>query len=133
MDEATAAIIQIRIVRAEEELLAARHLIEAGLSRISCSRAYYAAFLITTAALLTLGITRGKHSGVEAALHESLIRGNHLEPEYGKLYLLLRRGREDSDYDDRVIVTQEIAEQRFSDAARYVARVRQYLTKVSAG
>lgn len=132
MDETTGAIIQIRIVRAEEELLAAQRLIEAGLYRISCSRAYYAAFLITTAALLTVGITRGKHSGVEAALHESLVRAGRLEPEYGKLYLLLRRGREDSDYDDRVIVTPEIAEQRFSDAKRYVARIRQYLTEVSA-
>jgi len=41
MDEAARAIIHIRIERADEELRAARNLIEDGLYRIACSRAYY--------------------------------------------------------------------------------------------
>jgi uncharacterized protein (UPF0332 family) len=127
VDEATAAIIQIRIERANEELRATRELIQNGLYRIACSRAYYAAFLMTTAALLTLGVTREKHSGVEAGLHELLVKTGRLEPEYGKLYVLLRKDREDSDYNDMSRVTEEMACQRLVDAERYVARLDRYL------
>ncbi len=131
MDEATAAIVQIRIERAEEELRATRGLIESGLYRIACSRAYYAAFLITNAALLTLGVTRGKHSGVEASLHELLVKDGRIEAEYGKLFMLLRKDREDSDYNDMAQVAEDMARQRLSDAERYVDRLKRYLREVS--
>ncbi len=52
MDEAATVVIQIRIARAEEELLAARNLIEDGLHRIACSRAYYAE-AVKTATMMT--------------------------------------------------------------------------------
>jgi uncharacterized protein (UPF0332 family) len=132
VDEATAAIVQIRLERADEELHATRELIRNGFYRIACSRAYYAAFLMTTAALLTLGVTRGKHSGVEAGLHELLVKADLLELEYGKLYVLLRKDREDSDYNDMSRVTKEMACQRLVDAERYVARLSRYLHEVGA-
>ncbi len=113
--------------RAEEELRATRELIHQGLYRIACSRAYYAAFLVTTAALLTLGVTRGKHSGVEAGLHELLIKTGLVEPEYGKLYILLRKDREESDCNDMSRVTEEMTCQRLIDAERYVAALGRYL------
>lgn len=127
MDEAAAAIVKVRIERADEELRATRELIQNGLYRIACSRAYYAAFLMTTAALLTLGVTRGKHSGVETGLHELLVKPGLVESEYGRLYVLLRKDREDSDYNDMSRVTEEMARQRLVDAERYVARLSRYL------
>jgi uncharacterized protein (UPF0332 family) len=132
MDEATLAIIDIRVERAGEELRAARNLIEAGLYRIACSRAYYAAFLMTTAALLTLDVTRVRHTGVEAAFHELFIKSERIEIEYGRLYILLRKTREDSDYNDRAVVTDEMARQRLADAERFVKRLKQCLQEAGA-
>lgn len=132
MDEAAIAIIHIRVERAGEELRATRKLIEDGLYRIACTRAYYAAFLMTTAVLLTLNVARTKHSGVEAAFHEQFIRGARIESEYGRLYALLRKTREDSDYNDRVIATEDMARQRLADAERFVARLERYLREVKA-
>ncbi len=132
MDEATLAIVRIRVERADEELRAARELIGDGLYRIACSRAYYAAFLMTTAALLTLDVARTKHSGVEAAFHESFIKGGRIEAEYGRLYTLLRKTREDSDYNDRAVATEEMARQRLADAERFVARLEKHLREVGA-
>ena len=132
MDEATLAIIRIRLERVDEELRATRKLIEDGLYRIACSRAYYAAFLMTTAVLLTLDVTRTKHSGVEAAFHEQFIKSGRIEPEYGRLYALLRKTREDSDYNDKAIASEEMARQRLADAERFVARLTQYLREVRA-
>lgn len=132
MDEATLAIVRIRLERVDEELRATRKLIEDGLYRIACSRAYYAAFLMTTAVLLTLDVTRTKHSGVEAAFHEQFIKSGRVEPEYGRLYALLRKTREDSDYNDKAIASEEMARQRLADAERFVARLTQYLREVRA-
>ena len=132
MDEATLAIVRIRVERADEELRAARELIGDGLYRIACSRAYYAAFLMTTAALLTLDVARAKHSGVEAAFHESFVKGGRIEAEYGRLYTLLRKTREDSDYNDRAVATEEMARQRLADAERFVVRLEKYLREVGA-
>jgi len=132
VDEATLAIVRIRVERADEELRAARALIGGGLFRITCSRAYYAAFLMTTAALLTLDVARTKHSGVEAAFHESFIKGGRIEAEYGRLYTLLRKTREDSDYNDKAVATEEMARQRLTDAERFVARLKRYLREVGA-
>jgi len=132
MDEAVRAIIHIRIERAGEELCAARNLIEDGLYRIACSRAYYAAFLMTTAVLLTLDVARTKHSGVEAAFHERFIKDGLIETQYGRLYTLLRKVREDSDYNDRAMVTEEMARQRLADAESFVVRLEQYLHEVGA-
>ena len=132
MDEATLAIVRIRVERADEELRAARELIGDGLYRIACSRAYYAAFLMTTAALLTLDVARAKHSGVEAAFHESFVKGGRIEAEYGRLYTLLRKTREDSDYNDRAVATEEMARQRLADAGRFVVRLEKYLRAVGA-
>jgi uncharacterized protein (UPF0332 family) len=132
VDEAAIAIIHIRVERADEEMRATRKLIEDGLYRIACTRAYYAAFLMTTAVLLTLNVARTKHSGVEAAFHEQFIRGARIEAEYGRLYALLRKTREDSDYNDRVIATEDMARQRLADAERFVARLERYLREVKA-
>jgi uncharacterized protein (UPF0332 family) len=132
VDEASIAIIRIRVERADEELRATRKLIEDGLYRIACTRAYYAAFLMTTVVLLTLNVARAKHSGVEAAFHEQFIRGARIEAEYGRLYALLRKTREDSDYNDRMIATEDMARQRLADAERFVARLEQYLREVKA-
>ena len=132
MDEAILAIVRIRLERVDEELRATRKLIEDGLYRIACSRAYYAAFLMTTAVLLTLDVTRTKHSGVEAAFHEQFIKSGRIEPEYGRLYALLRKTREDSDYNDKAIASEEMARQRLADAERFVARLTQYLREVRA-
>jgi len=127
MDEASIAVVRLRVERAHEELRAAQELIEDRFYRIACSRAYYAAFLITTAALLTLDVTRAKHSGVEGAFHEFFIRGGRIEVRYGRLYTLLRKTREDSDYNDRAIATEDMARQRLIDAREFVARLEQYL------
>jgi uncharacterized protein (UPF0332 family) len=109
---------------------ALRVLIDSGFYRIACSRAYYAAFLMAIAVLLTLDVTRAKHSGVEGAFHQLLIKAGRIEVEYGQLYTLLRKTREDSDYNERVVATLDMARQRLEDAERFTARLKEYLREV---
>ncbi len=118
--------------RAHEELQAARNLIRDGLYRIAASRAYYAAFLITTALLLTEDLVRAKHSGVHSAFGEMWVKTGKIEEEYGRIYTRLRKTREESDYSDRAKVTAEIARERLIEAGRFVARLEAYLRVIGA-
>jgi len=132
MDENARIIIGIRLEKARQELEAVRQLIDSAMYRIAISRAYYAIFGITTAVLLTKDIDRSKHSGVQAAFGQYFIKPGVIEPEYGKIYSLLRRAREESDYSDYGQFTIGRAEKVFSDAERFVARMERYLREVGA-
>ena len=63
MSDRVAALLH----RSRTELDAARVLLSAGFGDQAISRAYYGAFYAAEAALLSLGETRSKHSGVLAA------------------------------------------------------------------
>jgi uncharacterized protein (UPF0332 family) len=60
--------------RCREELAAARLLADKGFEAQAVSRAYFAAFLAAETALLALGETRSKHSGVISAFVHLVIR-----------------------------------------------------------
>jgi uncharacterized protein (UPF0332 family) len=132
MDEDIRAVIQLRVGRAQEELQAARRLVEDGFYRIACSRAYYSAFLMTTATLLTQNLIRSKHSGVQATFGERFVKSGLIEDEYGRIYTLLRNTREDTDYNDRVVVNEAIARERLAEAHRFVERLERYLREIGA-
>jgi uncharacterized protein (UPF0332 family) len=86
-----------RLERAYEDLADAHRALDVGSHRLALNRAYYAVFHIATAALALLGQERYKHSAVESAFHEYLIRPGFIEPEYGVFYKeareLARAGR----------------------------------------
>lgn len=86
------------LVRASEELEAARLLVANGYSRQAVSRAYYAAFYAAEEALLAIGETRSKHSGVIAAFVQLLIREHGLDEQAGRLLRSLFERRGEADY-----------------------------------
>lgn len=74
MDEDTKLLVGIRLERCREDIATARLLIREGKYRVAVSRAYYAIFMIATAVLITLGISRSKHSAVESAFGHYLVK-----------------------------------------------------------
>jgi uncharacterized protein (UPF0332 family) len=127
MDDEKRVIVDLRLRRSKEELQAAHKLLESGFFRIAASRAYYAAYLVTTAALYVDDIVRAKHSGVQSAFGESLIKTGAIEEEYGRIYTRLRKSREEGDYSDTVQISKELAQSRIAEAERYVERLESYL------
>lgn len=84
--------------RAREEVQAARTLAAAGFGAAAVSRSYYAVFYAAEAALLALGETRSKHSGVVSALGQIAIKEHELDPEAGRLLRSLFDRRSRADY-----------------------------------
>lgn len=132
MDEDTRAVIRVRLAKAQEDTETARELIELGRYRISATRSYYAIFTITTAVLLTKGLVRDKHAGVQSALGEHFVQTGQIEREFGRIFSVARKAREESDYADQVTFTREYAEKHLADADRFVARMERYLKDVGA-
>ena len=114
--------------RSHQELEAARLLASSGFYVQAVSRAYYAAFYAAEEALLALGETRSKHSGVLAAFESLVVRDGGVDPTVGRLLRSLFRRRNEADYG-AVPASQKEAEQATGDAERVVDAVESWLAE----
>jgi uncharacterized protein (UPF0332 family) len=112
--------------RCWEELAAARLLAGKGFEAQAVSRAYFAAFFAAEAALLALGETRSKHSGVVSAFVHLLVRTGQVDEEIGRLLRSLFERRNEADYSP-VDVPAEEADAAIRDAERVVGAVKTWL------
>jgi uncharacterized protein (UPF0332 family) len=129
VEEHVRAYARLRLEMAHEELATAAENIEHGWHRASVSRAYYAVFYMASAALFSQSVVRGKHSGVESAFSEFLIKPGHIEPEYGRIYQRARRSREEADYAEDAAIDEAEARQALSDAGRFVAHLNSFFPR----
>jgi uncharacterized protein (UPF0332 family) len=113
------------LARSGTELDAAKLLAEAGFAAQAVSRAYYAAFYAAEAALLELGETRSKHSGVIAAFMQHVV-AEGADPVAAKLLRSLFDRRGQADYSAAPVPAAQ-AGRAIADAATVVNAVRQWL------
>ncbi len=132
MDEHIRAYARLRLEGAREELETARDNIAYGHFRAAVSRAYYAVFYMASAALFTQSVQRAKHSGVESAFSQFLVKPGQIEPEFSRLYQRARRRREEADYAEDLSVDEATARQALADAELFVDRVERFLHEVGA-
>jgi len=97
VEESIRAYACLRLERAREELETSRENIAHGHVRAAVSRAYYAIFYMASAALFSQSVQRAKHSGVESAFSQYLVKPGHIEPEFSHIYQQARRQREEAD------------------------------------
>jgi uncharacterized protein (UPF0332 family)/predicted nucleotidyltransferase len=116
-----------RLSRAYEDIADARRSLDEGSYRLALNRAYYAVFHMATAALALLGQERHRHSAVESAFHEYLIKPGFIEPEYGQFYGEARQWRERADYRFGVVFDKKTTRQIVDRAERLIARLEQFL------
>ncbi len=131
--ETKRTIALVRLEKAKEDLASANALIQIKHWRGAVNRAYYAVFHLTTAVLLWSDIERSKHSAVQSALHQFLIKPGKLEAEFGIIFNSSRSWREDQDYSDLPkLLNENLAEQIIADAERFVIRLERYLREQGA-
>lgn len=110
------------LARSRQELDAARVLIREGFGEQAISRAYFAAFFAAEAALLVLGETRSKHSGVISAFGNRVVREGGLDETVGRLLRSLFERRNQADYGSASLTIEE-AEVALRDAEQFVDAV----------
>jgi uncharacterized protein (UPF0332 family) len=130
MEEQGKRTIDAYLARSHEEIDTARLLFANGKYKVALTRAYYAIFYVASAMLLSEGIKRSKHSGVQSAFRQSFIKAGVIEAEYSDIYGAARDARELSDYELWFMPAEEFTETIIADAERFVARIEQYLREV---
>ncbi len=85
---------------------------------------------MASAALFAKSIVRSKHSAVEAAFSQYLVKPGEIEPEFSRIYQMTRRQREEADYADEPVVDEDSAKQILADAERFVDRLERYLREM---
>ncbi len=116
-----------RLERGREDMAWAWGALERGEYRLALNRAYYAVFHLTSAVLLRLNVTRRRHSGIESAFHEHLVKPGRIEAAYANAYATIRRWREKADYAFDVEFTAEQVRSIIEQADRLAARLEQLL------
>jgi uncharacterized protein (UPF0332 family) len=116
--------IAANLERADASIRAARDLAATGYFDFAASRAYYAAFYASTAALLGKGVEFSKHSGVIAAVHQRLVRTGKLPRQCGSDLNWLFELRAIGDYGETRHVPQEDAERALEAAEGFLQAIK---------
>jgi uncharacterized protein (UPF0332 family) len=119
------------LARSEQELAAARLLIDGGFAAQGVSRAYFAAFFAAEEALLALGETCSKHSGVVSAFGRLVVREGGVDEDIGRLLRSLFERRNLADYVSADVPSEE-ADAALDDARRFVNAVKLWMASQSA-
>jgi len=120
------------LTRSHEEIDTARLLFANGRHRVALTRAYYAVFYAASAMLLSEGIKRSRHSGVQSAFRQFFVKPSVIEAEYSDICSAVRDARELSDYELWFMPAEEFTETIIADAQRFVARMERYLREMGA-
>lgn len=115
------------IAKAERFLQSAQRLFELEDYDSCVSRAYYAAFFLAEAALMTQGISPASHRGVISLFGKHLVQTGIFPPELGRALSRLYDARLTSDYAIGLTMSREEAEKLLQEAKTFVAQVRAYL------
>jgi hypothetical protein len=118
--------IDAELGRAREDLGASLALIDAGFRAQAVTSAYFAAFHAASAALLSLGESRSKHSGVISAFGELVVRDGGFDRPTAKVLSGLFDDRNEADYDLGVVSSEE-ARESLADARRFVEAVDDWI------
>ena len=111
---------------------AAEALLAAGFHADSVSRAYYGAFHLIRALLVSRGIEPRSHSGAIHLLNIEFVRTGVLPSSWNRLLSGLQRSRELADYDAAVSFSAEDARAELEAARAFEAAVRELLAKSGA-
>lgn len=132
MDEAAKETIRTYLDLAQDGLREARVLRGTNLLRAANSRAYYGAHYALVAALYSLNVVRSKHSGIESAISQFMVKPGLIEEEFKDIFQELRSLREDSDYEPRFVPDEAQTDRLLTNAERFVARMEEFLREQGA-
>jgi len=119
--------LQDEVDRADQALRAAQALLDGGLHADSVSRAYYGAYHLLRALLLSRGVEPRSHSGAIHLFNTEFVRPGVLPSSHNRLLGGLQRARELADYDSAVAFSAEDARQSLEDARAFAREILELL------
>ncbi len=130
MEEERLASVRLRMALAEEKLVVAQDLFDAGPYNDVVSKAYYAMFYASKAILLAVGEDPVKHTGVVALFGQHFTQPGLTAVRYGRALAIAKRLREECDYDERKRATKEEAELAIANARDFIREAQDILHRL---
>ena len=113
---------------ARDALSGAQFNLDNGFPGVAINRAYYVFFYAATALLLTLDLTRSKHSGVMAAFREQFVKPGLFSVDDSQAYGEAFEARNVTDYEMLGKADEALARIVVENATRFVEHCETYLT-----
>ncbi len=113
---------------AREALRNARYNLDGDFYGVAINRAYYAFFYAATALLLTLDLTRSKHSGVMGSFRERFVKAGIFSVQDSQAYGDAFQTRNTTDYQMAGRADKAQAQAIVENARHFVGRCEIYLT-----
>ena len=117
------------VARSGESMRAAEALVGLGLHADAVSRAYYAAFHLLRAVLLSRGVEPKTHSGAIHLFNTELVRAGLFPTAHNRLLGGLQRARELADYDAAVVFAVEDARAEIDEAHSFCDEALAFLRR----
>ena len=111
-----------------DALQSAQFNLDNGFYGVAINRAYYAFFYAATVMLITLDLTRSKHSGVMAAFREHFVKTGLFSVEDSRAYGEAFELRNMTDYEMLGKADESEARTVVESAGRFIAHCETYLT-----
>lgn len=121
-------LLVYRLNLAEEKLLSAKILLDAGQYKDSIGRSYYAIFSALRAVLAKDKVDFSKHAGVISYFQKEYLKTELFDKKYSKYISLAFQIRNNCDYDDFFIVSKEEAVEQYCHACELYKAVKEFLS-----
>lgn len=120
MNQQSIDLANYRIEKAKEHLKSADKLFQEKLFRDSISRSYYAIFSAARAILALKKLDSRKHSGIVSLFNQNFVKTGILDIKLSKIIKEAKSYREDVDYEDFLIITEEEAQKQLENASNFI-------------
>lgn len=123
MNENTLDIIKYRKQRSHEALEEAKILLDASHCNAAVNRLYYACFYAVSALLLSMKFSSSKHTGVRSLFNRHVVKAGLMDKDMAGVYNILFDKRQESDYDDFVIINEAEVVTWLEEADEFIKQV----------
>ena len=127
MEGSLKELVQYRMERAKEMLVASEENLNIEQDRTSLNRSYYAIFHAMRAVNILEGYDSSKHSGVIAYFTQAFLKTERLDRGLSKIIKEASYLREKSDYDDFYIASKDEAKNQLENAESFLKKISEYL------
>ena len=121
-------LLKYRLKQAEETLFDAEKMVESGLSpRSIINRTYYSMFYAVLALFFyeDVHLKTSKHAGIISIFDREFIHTGKMDPYYSKLLHKMFDIRQEGDYKELFVISEE-------DASKYVNHAKEFVEKIKA-
>lgn len=126
-EQSRLSLVRYRLERADETIVEAKLLADAGHFNATMNRLYYACFYAALALLVANGISTASHAGVKTMLGLHFVSQGLLDKEHGKTFSRLFEIRHTGDYDDFVYCDNEMTDEYTPKAEAFIQAIKKLL------